>query len=110
MVDVHFRNGKYDPAYFSPTFQDAKQDAWISYLLAAILGTLIVFVSSKAALLYPGKTLIEYSKLIFGKWLGILIVIVYLIQWYSVIADILREFAEFTITIFFPTHLCGYWY
>ncbi|WP_310360781.1 GerAB/ArcD/ProY family transporter [Neobacillus drentensis] len=98
-----FETGNMILLTLSPTFQDAKQDAWISFLLAAILGTLIVFVSSKAALLYPGKTLIEYSKLIFGKWLGILIVIVYLIQWYSVIADILREFAEFTITILLPT-------
>ncbi|WML23886.1 endospore germination permease [Neobacillus sp. OS1-33] len=98
-----FETGNMILLTLSPTFQDAKQDAWISYLLAAILGILIVFVSSKAALLYPGKTLIEYSKLIFGKWLGILIVIVYLIQWYSVLGDILREFAEFTITILLPT-------
>ncbi|WP_144555013.1 endospore germination permease [Bacillus sp. X1(2014)] len=98
-----FETGNMILITISPTFQIAKQDTWICYCLAGILGILIVYVSSKAALLYPGKTLVEYSQLIFGKWFGLLIVIVYLIQWYSVIGDILREFADFTNTVLLPT-------
>ncbi|PFP24866.1 hypothetical protein COJ96_22835 [Bacillus sp. AFS073361] len=98
-----FETGNMILITISPTFQVAKQDAWICYCLAGMLGIMIVYVSSKAALLYPGKTLVEYSQLIFGKWFGLLIVAVYLIQWFSVIGDILREFADFTITILLPT-------
>ncbi|NHC38393.1 endospore germination permease [Bacillus sp. MM2020_1] len=98
-----FETGNMILLTLAPTFQEAKQDVWISYFIAAIMGILIVYVSSKAALLYPGKTLIEYSKQILGKWPGMLIVIVYLVQWYSVIGNILREFADFAITILLPT-------
>ena len=81
----------------------AKQDAWISYMIATAFGILIVWIASKVALLYPHHTLIEYSKLILGKWLGTLIVIIYLFQWYSVIGNILNEFAIVAIKILLPT-------
>ena len=86
----------------SPAISFAKQDVWISYIIAAVFGTLIVWIASKAALLYPEHTLMEYSKLILGKWLGTLIAIIYLIQWYSVIGNILSEFAIFAIKILLP--------
>lgn len=86
----------------SPAIQQAKQDVWISFLIAGLGGVLIVFLASKTALLHPKHTLIEYSKLIFGRWFGSLIPILYLVYWYSVIGDILGEFAEFVNTILLP--------
>ncbi|WP_028392514.1 GerAB/ArcD/ProY family transporter [Bacillus cihuensis] len=83
--------------------RDVKQDAWISYLIAIIFGVLIVFVATKVSLLYPNQTLIEYSKTILGKWIGNIVVITYLFQWYSVIGYNLRQFADFTITLLLPT-------
>ena len=68
-------------------------------MIASLGGLLIVFIASKVALLHPKQSFFEYCKLILGKWIGSFIVILYLVQWYSVIGDILGEFAEFSNTI-----------
>ncbi|KAB2330146.1 GerAB/ArcD/ProY family transporter [Cytobacillus depressus] len=81
----------------------AKQDAWISSLIAIFFGIAVVFAATKVGLFFPNKTLVEFTKLILGKWLGTIIIFFYFIQWYSVIGTILGEFAEFTITILLPT-------
>lgn len=86
----------------SPVIEDAKQDVWIAYLIASLLGVLIVYIASKTALLHPKQTLVQFSKSVFGKWIGTFVVLIYLVQWYSVVGNILREFADFTITILLP--------
>lgn len=78
---------------------DAKQDAWISYLIASAIALLLVFISTKVCLLYPNETLVQFSKTILGKWIGNIVVIFYLFHWYSVISVILSQFSDFTITI-----------
>lgn len=82
-----------------PAILEAKQDAWISFIIATILGSIIVFVAAKVSLLYPKHSLIEFSQLILGKWLGSLIGIIYLVQWFTVIGNILIELGDFTITV-----------
>jgi len=86
----------------TPAIKYAKQDMWISYLIAGLGGILMVFLATKTALLYPKHTLIEYSKFIFGKWIGILSAILYLVYWYTVIGNILGEFTEFVNIILLP--------
>jgi len=86
-----------------PAIATAKQDVWISYLLASIGGVLLVFIANKVALLYPKNTFIQYSKIILGKGFGTIIIFIFFIQWYSVIADILCELADFVNTILLPT-------
>lgn len=79
----------------APTIAIAKQDAWLSMILALILGLAITFVSVKLSLLYPEQTLIEYAQTILGKWLGRIILIPYFLLWLSVTGIILREYADF---------------
>ncbi|MFZ7947015.1 MULTISPECIES: GerAB/ArcD/ProY family transporter [Bacillaceae] len=98
-----FETGNIILLTIGPVMEDAKQDIWISYVIASLLGVLIAYAATKAAQLHPNHSLIQFSKLILGKWLGTLIVLVYLFQWFSVIGNILREFADFTITILLPT-------
>lgn len=86
-----------------PAIATAKHDVWISYLLATIGGVLLVFIANKVALLYPKNTFIQYSKIILGKGFGTIIIFIFFIQWYSVIADILCELADFVNTILLPT-------
>ncbi|MCZ8512176.1 endospore germination permease [Paenibacillus filicis] len=81
----------------SPTIVEAKQDAWIAMAVAAVIGIIITFVATKLSLLYPGQTLIEYSQTILGKWLGKLVMIPYLLMWYSLIAVVLRQFTDFMV-------------
>jgi spore germination protein KB len=87
----------------SPTATQAMQDTWISYLLAAAAGLLIVLVASKAGSLRSGQTILEYGKSTPGKWLGIVLIVNYLIQWYSALGNLLLEYAEFAIDILLPT-------
>lgn len=85
----------------SPAFAAAKQDAWISYLLAGGASIIITLIAGKLSLLYPHQTFIEYSQTILGKWLGKIVVIPYFIQWFSIMAVTLRGFADIVILTLF---------
>ncbi|MCJ8008408.1 endospore germination permease [Lederbergia wuyishanensis] len=85
-----------------PVMKEANQDIWISYLIASVLGVLIMYIAVKTALLYQKHTLIQYSKLILGKWLGTVMTLFYFVQWYAVAGNILREFTDFTISMLLP--------
>ena len=78
---------------------DAKQDAWISLLITSAIAFLLVIIYTKVGLLHPNETLIQLSKTILGKWLGNLVIIIYLINWYAATSVVLSQFADFTNTI-----------
>lgn len=80
-----------------------KQDVWISYLLASGMGIIIVWMASRVGLLYSKHNFVEYSRMILGKWLGSVVVIIYLIQWFTVLGNILSEFTDFINIILLPT-------
>ncbi|NRF93208.1 endospore germination permease [Paenibacillus frigoriresistens] len=90
----------------SPAIAEAKQDAWISFIIAGVAAIMLTFVSAKLSLLYPHQTFIQYSQTILGKWLGKIIVIPYFIQWFSAIGVILRDSSDFILmTLFHKTPL-----
>ena len=70
---------------------DAKQDVWISLIIAWLAAMLIAYLVFKVSRLYPGQTLLEFSISILGKWPGKLVGLLYLLQWYWVMGIILRE-------------------
>ncbi|MCF8568287.1 spore germination protein [Alicyclobacillus tolerans] len=74
---------------------DAKQDAWISKVIAGIAALLITFIASQLSRLYPGQTFIQFSEIVLGKWLGKVIVIPYFIMWFLVTGIILRQSSDF---------------
>lgn len=53
----------------------AKQDAWISLLIAIIIGLLIIYINTTLANLYPDKTFIEVIEHLLGKWLGSFVIL-----------------------------------
>ncbi|WP_150275837.1 GerAB/ArcD/ProY family transporter [Paenibacillus tepidiphilus] len=75
----------------TPTILSAKQDAWISYIIAGFMALLITYSAAKLSSRYPRQTLIEFSVSILGKWAGKLIVIPFLLQWVWVMSLILRD-------------------
>ncbi|ULL14599.1 hypothetical protein DVH26_09135 [Paenibacillus sp. H1-7] len=90
----------------SPAIFLAKQDAWISIILATLICIFTTVVAVKLSLLYPEQTFIQYSQSILGKWLGTIILVPYFLMWLSVTGVILREFADFVfITLFSSTPL-----
>lgn len=87
----------------TPSLQAAKQDAWMSILVAGCIVLLVSFLVTKLALLYPGQTLIEFSQSILGKWLGNIVVVIYLIQWYTIIPIVLRQFSDLVEIMILPS-------
>jgi spore germination protein KB len=81
----------------------AKQDAWISLILATLICLFTTFVAVKLSLLYPEQTFIQYSQSILGKWLGKIILVPYFLMWVSVTGIILREYADFVFIALFSS-------
>ncbi|MBW5445672.1 GerAB/ArcD/ProY family transporter [Cohnella sp. CFH 77786] len=78
----------------TPGVQAAKQDLWISLLLAGCMTLGITALVTNVAQLYPGQDLIRFSQAILGKWIGGIVVIVYLVQWYTILPIVLRQFTD----------------
>lgn len=78
----------------TPSLQAAKQDVWISIVAAGCIALLVALLSTKAAHLYPDQTLIQYSQTILGKWFGKIVIVIYLVQWYTIIPIVLRQFTD----------------
>ncbi|AZN40800.1 GerAB/ArcD/ProY family transporter [Paenibacillus albus] len=91
----------------SPAIQAAKQDAWLSLILAGIIGLAVTLIIIKVCQQHHSQSLIELSQTLFGKWVGKLISILYVATWYVVASNILRIFAEFIQQTLF--HNTPYW-
>ncbi|PEA52861.1 hypothetical protein CON64_21945 [Bacillus pseudomycoides] len=83
------------------TIRTAKQDAWISIVIAGGVGIAITFLATTLGSLYPKQTMIEFSQTILGKWLGKIMMIPYLLVWYWINGITVREFGDFIITALF---------
>ncbi len=86
----------------APTFQIAQQDAWLSVVLATGIGCGIAYVCAKLGTMFPGKTLIEYSRILLGKWFGGFIAALYLMFWILIFSVILQQFTFFIIGTILP--------
>lgn len=78
----------------TPSLQAAKQDAWISIIAAGCIAILMVLLVTQVAQLYPNQTLIESSQTILGAWLGKVIILIYLVQWYTITPIVLHQFTD----------------
>jgi spore germination protein KB len=87
----------------SMSIRVAGQNAWISLLLPATLyGMLVVWVTTKLALRFPGRTFGEYTQEILGIWPARLVWIMYLLYLASLLIVIVREFGNVLSTAFMP--------
>ncbi|MFJ5761185.1 endospore germination permease [Neobacillus sp. NPDC093182] len=76
------------------TIDISRQDAWLSVLIGGGLSIFIVFIAVKLSQIFPNQSFIEYIQEILGNKIGKVVLLVYFVQWYSVIGLILREFSE----------------
>ncbi|MBO7746981.1 endospore germination permease [Paenibacillus sp. MWE-103] len=86
----------------NPAIAAARQDAWLSELLAGAVGLFMVFVHARLSLLFPGMTFVEYVVKIVGKWAGNALIGFYMLFWYVVLAMILRQYTEFILSTILP--------
>lgn len=85
-----------------PMGAQAKQDAWIAILLAGVGGLGIAWLYTALARQFPGQSLVRYSKVLLGPWVGSLIGMLY--AWYGLHLGslVLRNFSEFMAVNLFP--------
>ncbi|NOU98029.1 GerAB/ArcD/ProY family transporter [Paenibacillus sp. LMG 31456] len=86
----------------SPAIRIAQQDAWISSVLSTGIGITIAFICGKLCAIFPGQTLIEYSRVLLGKWLGGFIAALYILFWILTLAVILKQFSLFITGTIMP--------
>ncbi|MEK5645750.1 hypothetical protein BK138_32595 [Paenibacillus rhizosphaerae] len=83
-------------------FMFAKQDAWLSALLASVTGIISIWVMIELAKRYPGETITQYSSKILGKGLGKLVVANYVYYWFISISTITMQHTGFISTLLLP--------
>ncbi|PMC36742.1 spore gernimation protein KC [Bacillus sp. UMB0899] len=80
---------------------EAKQDAWIAVIIGTFFGIAIMlyylFLLSKM----PEKNLFELLVFCFGKWIGKLITLLYVIYFFYISARVLRDFCELLVSTIF---------
>ncbi|MCF6137674.1 GerAB/ArcD/ProY family transporter [Pseudalkalibacillus berkeleyi] len=76
----------------------AKQDGWISAIVATLFGLLLIYFYSSFPNKYPGKGLPEIIELVFGSYLGKLIIALYFFFSFTLAALVLRNFGDFLKT------------
>lgn len=84
------------PSFLAP---EAGRDAWLAAILSLSLGAPVVFLLYHLASRFPAMTLVEYSELIIGKWLGRILASVYLfVIFFLTCTFFLREIGDFIAT------------
>ncbi|QCJ41325.1 spore gernimation protein [Bacillus sp. S3] len=81
----------------SGLIQSAKQDAWLVSILAVGLGLFLVFLFNTLGSNYPNMNFAEYSEKILGKWLGMLISLLYFTYFFLSTAVFIRQMGDFVI-------------
>lgn len=80
----------------------AKQDGWISLLLATLIAMLYCYVLTKLVRLFPRKTIVEFAQEITNKFIGSIISFVLLCKLILACSIELRIFGELTKQILLP--------
>jgi spore germination protein KB len=86
----------------APAIQLAKQDAWFSLIASIAIVTGIAYVCGKLASIFPDKSLIEFNRILLGKWLGGVISFLYLLVWIVILTVILKQFSLFITGTIMP--------
>lgn len=80
----------------------ARQDAWISIILAAGAGLLIGLLATTLGRRFPDQTIFEYPGEILGRWPGKLVGLLYVWWFLHTAAESSREFGEFLVAAYLP--------
>lgn len=80
----------------------AKQDGWLSSVLALLLSLPLIFMYNKLASAFQGGDFFTYINSILSKWLGKIIVLSFIIYNIILFALLIRQVAHFAVTQSFP--------
>ncbi|PIC69856.1 spore gernimation protein [Sporosarcina sp. P16b] len=83
-------------------YEDAKQDAWISVLLAGLATHIIVFFMLKTLQLYTSNDVYGIHQDVYGKWIGNFFNVIYISYCFFAFFVVLRNYIEVVQTWVFP--------
>ncbi|MDM5326529.1 GerAB/ArcD/ProY family transporter [Neobacillus sp. CF12] len=84
-------------------FMEAKQDAWISVLIAGFATHIVVFIMIKTLQLYGSTDIYGVHHDVYGKWLGKVFNSIYIFYCLWIFLIILKNYIEVLQTWVFPT-------
>ncbi|WP_339816429.1 GerAB/ArcD/ProY family transporter [Paenibacillus sp. FSL R7-0216] len=87
----------------TPAVSAAKQDMWISVILSGCIVMIITFLATQTSKLYPTQNLIQLSQTILGKWLGKAVILIYFVQWLTILPIVMRQFNDVIQTLILPS-------
>jgi len=82
--------------------KEAKQDAWIAFIFATVMGIVIIRWYLYLLFLYPGKDLYQLIEIAYGRKLGMLFSFLYVSYFLHSMAFVIRDFGELIVVIVFP--------
>lgn len=84
------------------TVTAANQDAWLSILIGAFIGSSFVYLFIKLAARFPTMNYFQYLQIVWGKPIGFLISILYLLFWVIFLSSIFYETVLINKLLFLP--------
>ncbi|BCG61601.1 GerAB/ArcD/ProY family transporter [Paenibacillus sp. URB8-2] len=77
----------------------AKQDGWLTIIIATLTGVAVVLLFTSLGLLFPKRSIIQYSEIILGKWIGKIVgflYVLYPLYLGSLVTGIFRDYVTIT--------------
>ena len=84
----------------SITAKYAKNDLWLSPILASVIGYVRVYLACKLHQLYPKQTVIQFSEQIVGRFAGKVLGVLFLLFYIQGTGHALRSYSEFMVDSF----------
>lgn len=84
------------------TAGEAKNDMWISIALAIAAAIPLMLVYARVISLFPGRDLFEMLHILLGKFMGKLVMLLYIWYAFHLGALVIRNFGEFINTVAMP--------
>ena len=83
-------------------YQEARQDAWISVLLAGLATHIVAFCMIKTLEVYGSNDLYGIQQDIYGKWIGNFLNAIYILYCFVAFFSVLRNYIEVIQAWIFP--------
>jgi spore germination protein KB len=90
------------PAIILPTGADALKDFWIAIILSVVLGALVSLMYIKILSAFPGKDLFDISEILFGRFAGKAVSLLYVWFAFHLASLIFADYTYFIKTVNFP--------
>lgn len=80
----------------------AGQDAWFSVIIVGIIQPGLITLYLKLGFRYPQQTIIQYGRLLTGKWFGSAIAVIYMLYFLILTAYVIRNIGNFIGSVVLP--------